>query len=159
MKKLLTLGLALGLVACGGSSQNALREGRAPRQQNAIFIAKMELDPAISDRFGEKRERDRRHLEFALATTRGDGTNINDRWNNRIDTEYTELPTNEFFAIEVRPGNKLAIRSIGFRTEHRYIPVFGTQHIFTTSIRNPSFKIDTVPEAGTAYYIGTIRIE
>jgi len=157
MKKIVLLtAICIGLAACGGP-QKALRPGSTPDKENAVFVAKVELSPAINEDFKEAKAKDKRMINFALGTTQGDGTNIKE-WDDKIDTDYNELETNKFFAIEVKAGKPIAVRGLAFNTDHKAYWLSSTEHFYYTNLTNPSYAIDMVPEAGKAYYIGTIKI-
>jgi len=157
MQKILLLLTIVSLAACGTGQVKPLRPGATPSDKKAVFVGRVEIDPAINEYFAAAKESDKRFMTFAMGITPGDGTNIGE-WNDDTDVDYADIETNKFFAIEVAPGEPLAIRTISFMASHKAFWLSNTEHIYRTWLSNPSFAIDVTPSAGNAYYIGTIKI-
>ncbi|MCL1902501.1 MAG: hypothetical protein FWG18_02630 [Alphaproteobacteria bacterium] len=157
MKKFLLIAcLGASLTACGGTMK-ALRPGSTPDKENAVLVARVELSPAINKSWEEAREKDKKFMTFNMAITKGDGTNIQEK-GDIIDMEFGDLETNQFFAIEVKPGQQLAISGLAFSTSHKAFWLSNTEHFYDTQLLNPTYAIENKLTAGNAYYIGTIKI-
>jgi hypothetical protein len=156
MKKFILLSTILALAACGGV-QGPLKPGRTPDTENAILVAKVELSPAINDDWRQAKDDDKM-MEYGLITTPGNGEDV-PAFNEDRDTQFGELRTNEFVAFEVKGGQNIAIRDLKFYTYHKAYWLSNTEHFYYTTLSNPSYAIPVKPEAGKAYYIGTIKIQ
>jgi len=155
MKKIIAISMITLLAACG--SMHALKPGDTPAADSAVFIARVELNPMINDDWGQADKGDD-PMTFAMAFTPGDGTNIK-AWDDDVDFEYTNLDTNKFFAVEVKSGQQLAIRSLAFYARHKPFWLSNTTYEYNTILANPSYAIGTTPQAGNVYYLGTIKID
>jgi len=155
MKKILILPLILALVACSGTIR-PMKPGATPKEGNAVFIGRVDLTPAINDDWAAAAATDTDMMKLGLSTTPGTGENVKD-FNDDTDVTYDGMRTNGFFAIEVKPGGQLAIRSLNFHTHHKPYWLSNTDYDYYTTLSNPSFSVG-MPGANNVYYIGTIKI-
>ncbi len=156
LKRFVFLTLSFLLCSCSGTN-SPLSFSDKPEDENAIFIAKLELSPAISENWEKASDKDDTFNSFAALISPKDAPqNLDD---DQLD-EYTwdNIEANKFFAFEAPAGKPIEIRKIVFESNHKAFWLSNTEHFYYTKLSNPKFEITKIPNSGKIYYLGTIKI-
>ncbi|MDR0803678.1 MAG: hypothetical protein LBO08_01125 [Rickettsiales bacterium] len=144
------------LCACGGP-RSQLSPGANPHDGYAVFVARVDLDPAINDDWERAEDSDKKFTQFSVLMPPADAAqNLDD--DQLDDYTYGDIETNKFFAIEIPVDAKPEIRNLRFFAQHKAFWLSNTDHFYYTTLSNPSFDVGAMPKAGNAYYLGTIKI-
>ncbi len=116
---------------CGQKAYNMLEAGEAPSKSKAILVGKVILTPSVNDDGGATKTQDD-PLTFYALFTKGQGkkrkNTIKPNYDDDYDTFYKDIPTGEFFAVEVDEQNKISLIGLEFKIEDKS---FFSKVIFT----------------------------